>query len=73
MIGALAAMEEHLGELWGHDVDESQLTSEQKKVRKKWLDARDQVLDVGANAQKIAVRAVNSHAVEKFPYYKEFD
>jgi len=72
MIGALAAVEEHLGYLWGIDLDFEHMTPEQKKIRAHWLDARDRIMKVGENAQNIASRAVNSHCVKKKFYHKEF-
>lgn len=71
MIGALASMEKELGELWGNGLEYDKLTGEQKRYRERWESARDRVLQVGERAKKIAIRAVNSHNVQKKPYYWE--
>lgn len=47
----IAEFEEHFGkELWGMDLQEEQLTEQQKENRKKWEQVRKNILDKG-NAQ----------------------
>ena len=54
-IGALAAFEEEFGFLWGHDIDEEDLTSEQQQMLELWIRVRTNVLNNG-NTQLRAAR-----------------
>ena len=46
MIGSLSRFEDYFGRFWGHD-SEVELTENQKKVRKLWEEARNEILDLG--------------------------
>ena len=48
-VGAVSKIEEFFGVLWGEneDVDEDQMTAEQKKWFNKFLDLRDSIFDQG--------------------------
>tara|TARA_R110000824_G_scaffold13163_2_gene57254 strand:+ start:2473 stop:2853 length:381 start_codon:yes stop_codon:yes gene_type:complete len=47
MIGALSTVEEHFGFLWGLDLDDENLTPEQKHVKSIFEDVRAKILDRG--------------------------
>jgi hypothetical protein len=47
MIGALAAIEDNFGFLWGHGKDYNELTDNQKKIRDAWQTTRTKILDLG--------------------------
>lgn len=46
MIGALASVEKHFGELWGHDL-EGGLTPKQEKLKEVYDLLRSEILDKG--------------------------
>lgn len=46
-IGSVAILEKTLGELWGHGLEESQCTENQKKWRQKWNFIRNEILNNG--------------------------
>lgn len=47
MIGAIASMEDHFGELWGEGKDEIDLTEEQLRMRDVFEELREEILDKG--------------------------
>lgn len=46
-IGSLSAFEESFGNLWGHSLQESEMTENQKKWKKLWESTRTMVLNNG--------------------------
>lgn len=54
MIGAIAAMEDRFGHLWGMDSNDDTLTADQEQWLDVWEEVRQQILDKG-NAQ---IRAI---------------
>lgn len=46
MIGSLSRFEDYFGRFWGHQ-QENELTENQKKIRKLWEEARNEILDLG--------------------------
>ena len=46
MIGALSSIEDHLGFLWGHKVDDV-LSDDEEKMRQIYEDLRSEILDKG--------------------------
>jgi len=63
-IGALAAFEEEFGFLWGHNLDEDELTPEQLNMRELWNNVRTNVLNNG-NTQLRAVRTeIANHVIK---------
>lgn len=67
-IGALAAFEEEFGFLWGQDISEDQLTSEQEDMLELWNRARTSVLNNG-NTQLRALRNEISNQTIKWNRY----
>lgn len=55
-IGALSKFEQFFGHLWGHGLDERELTDVQRRWREAWEECRNEVLNNGNN-QVRAVRA----------------
>ncbi len=50
MIGSIQKFEENFGILWGHDIDLSEKTRQEKEWFEIWQETRDKILDLG-NAQ----------------------
>jgi len=46
-IGALSAFEQNFGDLWGHRLQDSELTEEQLKWREIWEECRTSILNNG--------------------------
>ena len=55
-IGALDSIEHHLGYLWGDDVDEADLTSQERRFLKIWKELRMEILDKGNNQLRQLLR-----------------
>lgn len=47
MIGAIAAIEEKFGDLWGEDSEREDFTPEEEAMYAKWEELRDEILDHG--------------------------
>lgn len=47
MIGALSVFEEYFGYLWGHGIDERDLTEEELEMKKVWETVRTEILNKG--------------------------
>jgi len=47
MIGALASFEDGFGHLWGKDIPEDQLDSDELKFSDMWEEIRSEILDKG--------------------------
>ena len=63
MIGAISAFEEEFGELWGHGLDETELSETHKAVRKRWLDARCKILNKGNSQRRKLSSELESYSV----------
>lgn len=46
-IGSLVSFENHFGVLWGHGLDDHELTTDQQKFREVWMACREEILDRG--------------------------
>ena len=57
-IGALADMENALGFLWRHGEKIENLTAQEKKIRDRWMEVRDSILDRAENSKKLLLREV---------------
>jgi len=62
-IGAIVAMEDFFGFLWGHDSDEP-LTQEQLEFLDLWEDARTKILDNGNMQIRGVYEELENHTVE---------
>jgi len=68
-IGALAAFEEGYGFLWGHGKDESELTSEEKKLREIWIQIRTKVLNNGNSQVRATQTEIANHVIKWNRYH----
>lgn len=62
-IGALAAIEEVFGELWGHGKDPSELTPEERYWRRKFHGLRADILDNGNGQIRAANKELEQYTV----------
>lgn len=58
-IGALSDMEEALGYLWKHGEKYENLTPEEKKIRDRWNEIRDSILDRAENSKRLLLREID--------------
>lgn len=58
-IGALSDMEDALGFLWKHGEKYDSLTPEQKKIRDRWIEVRNSILDRAENSKRLLLREVD--------------
>lgn len=72
MIGALSAIEEHLGFLWGHNSEE-ELTDGQAYVAELYQLLRSQILDNGNTQIRNAQTEIDMYTVEWNRYTYQFD
>lgn len=73
MIGALDAFERGFGELWGHGLEEEELTEQQAEFREVWREVREQILNRGAESKKIARRNTEKFSITRKKIYRRFD
>lgn len=64
MIFPLSQFESAFGELWGHGLDEDELTTQQKLNRKKWESVRSSILDNGNQQMRNFFAELDLHNVE---------
>lgn len=72
-IGAIAAFEEEFGFLWGHNLNEYDLTEEQLNMRDLWNKARTRILNSGNNQVRAASNEIANHMVCWNRHTIEFD
>jgi hypothetical protein len=63
MIYPLSQFEAAFGELWGNGVDQSKLTDEQKIMRTKWENCRENILNNGNHQKRNAFAEIDMHDV----------
>lgn len=59
-IGCLDSIEHYLGRLWGFGSDE-ELTENQHKFKKVWLDLRTEILDKSNRQQRLALKELDKY------------
>lgn len=59
-VGAVSKIETFFGSLWGEelDIDEKNMTEEQKKWFNKFLDLREKIFDQGNSEKKRAIKEI---------------
>lgn len=70
-IAALAEFEDIFGHIWGHNLSEDQLTTEQKTNHEKWQQVRTNILNKGNTQARALVAEMDLHKVQ-FEGYKFF-
>lgn len=68
----LSVMESAFGEIWGHGLLESELTSEQKMARAKWVQCRTNILNNGNHQKRNTMVELDQHDVKKHRYHIDF-
>ena len=63
MIGAISKFEEVFGSLWGHGLDESELTEDQYLCRERWNYVRTEILNNGNNQSRGAMAEIDQNTV----------
>lgn len=58
-VGALSDMEDALGFLWKHGTDYNKLTEDEKKIRDRWLEVRDSILDRAENSKRLLLKEID--------------
>jgi len=70
---AICEFENAFGEqIWGHGLDESQLTEQQKQNREKWAKVRKNILDKGNTQSRALSMEIDLHRVDFMGYRIEF-
>lgn len=72
MIGALAKFEENFGSLWGHGLDDSELTDVQRQYKELWNLTRTEILNNGNNQLRAAKDEINCYTVKFNKFETEF-
>jgi len=73
IIGALARCEEYLGELWGHGLDDSELTNEQLDFKENiWENLRKDILDYGNSQLRNALDEMDTYTISWNKYKTDF-
>lgn len=68
MIYPLSQIESAFGHLWGHGKPDSELTSEEKVMHRKWQECRNNILNNGNQQKRNAFAELDMHDV----YWKRF-
>ena len=71
-IGALSAMEEELGYLWGFNKKE-RLTREEKELKKVWDKIRNRVLNNGNHQCRLLLEELEQYSIRWNRYRTEID
>ena len=71
-IGSLSVFEDSFGFLWGHGIEYSELTKEERKWRRIWSDARTDILDLGNSNLRGAQNEVASYTISWDRYITNF-
>lgn len=71
-IGALAAFEEEFGSLWGHGLQEHELSQDQRDMRDVWERVRTSVLNNGNTQLRSLRNEIANHSVRWNRYYTQF-
>jgi len=70
-IGAIAAVEEGFGFMWGHDKPESELTEDEKTMAEVWEAVRASILDNGNGQLRGAINEIHHNSVHWDRYHVE--
>jgi hypothetical protein len=70
-IGAIAAVEEGLGFLWGHGKSPDELTDEERQMTELWNVVRAKILDNGNGQLRGAMNELNYNSVHWDRYHME--
>jgi hypothetical protein len=57
-IGALSDFENAMGHLWRHGEKYENLTPEEKKLRERWKEIRESILDRAENSKRLLLREI---------------
>jgi len=68
----IAQFESMFGDLWGHGLEDGELTSEQKMILKKWEEVRLQILNKGNVLRRALLKELDLHEVKFMGYHTEF-
>jgi hypothetical protein len=71
-IGALSAMEEELGYLWGHNKN-GKMTSEEREMKKVWDKIRNKVLNNGNHQYRLIEQELEQYSVNWDRYRTEIN
>lgn len=63
MIFPLGEFERAFGFLWGIGKDENSLTSQEKEFKDKWINCRENILNVGNQQKRNMFSEINMHTV----------
>ena len=72
MIGSLVRCEEQLGFLWGHGLDEQDLTKEQLKFRDIWENLRTEILNHCNSQLRAVIEEMAQYTISWNQYKTEF-
>jgi hypothetical protein len=72
IIGSLYIFEEKFGYLWGHGIDYSELSEEEKEFREIWKDVRTKILDKGNSKARAALNELGQYNVSWNRYVTNF-
>lgn len=72
MIGTLARCEEQLGFLWGHGLDESELTSDQLKYLEIWENLRTEILNHCNSQLRATLEEIMQYTIKWNQYRIDF-
>jgi hypothetical protein len=56
MVGAIAAVEDHMGDMWGHKLMER--TPQQEEIYAMWLQTRQAILDKGNTQSRLLLDVI---------------
>lgn len=72
MVYPLSQIEIAFGDLWGHGKDEESLTDDEKMIRKKWQECRNNILNNGNQQKRNAFAEIDMYKIVWEGYKYEF-
>ena len=71
-IGALEAIEEAFGDLWGINIQEEDKTEMELELTREWEKARKKILQKAEECKKTYTKNLDKFSVKRKNYFREF-
>ena len=72
-IGSISACENHLGFLWGHGKEDSELTENEVAMKEIWESIRAKILDNGNSQLRAAMNELNHYSISWDRYHLDIE
>lgn len=73
VVGILATLENHFGDLWGHGKHKDDLTEDEEYFRHIWNEVRGEIFQKGHKSKDITLDHLDDYSIRKTKVYRDFD